>query len=49
MSPYYAEISKTIQNSVHRALLNELTPTQAIELIEMNLKNITQTKQVIAN
>lgn len=49
VSPYYAEISKTIQNSVHRALLNELTPTQAIELIEMNLKNITQTKQVVAN
>ncbi len=49
VSPYYAEISKTIQSSVHRALLNEITASQAIEIIEINLKNITQTKQIVSN
>lgn len=49
VSPIMLRYQRQFKNSVHRALLNELTPTQAIELIEMNLKNITQTKQVVAD
>ena len=44
VSPYYAEISKVIQYSVHKALLKEITASEAIESMHINIKNITETK-----
>ena len=49
VSPYYTEISKTIQNSVHKALLNEISASQAIENIEINIRNIIETKQNVSD